>query len=502
MSYTFTRPMVQCLFCKGGTGSINRALPLQKLYAYAVRRRFGSTPIRLEGNSEQQWPTQNTRHPMHSNLLSESLRVLDMDQRCRVGVQVRDDLKALIVTGKQATSTFPYTFLRDLCSCPHCIDPSTTQKQFQSSDIPENITIKAVRIDEQGCHLYWDHDIDGYGEDHVTNFSCNWLSNQADSMGLEEKPNGLPNESPWGKDAISVFPKLGENFSCGLEYSDICQEDSSLLTALRHLKEYGLVFIHNVPDSPNSIEVITSRIGGLRHTFYGKTWDVKSKPNAENVAYTNKHLGLHMDLLYMADPPGLQLLHCLRSSCNGGESIFSDALNAAVILRWSRIELFKSLLQFPVSYRYFNGDQRYHYTRPTIELDNFPTFETGDLLVTDHYAQIHSKIKHVNWSPPFQAPFTPRRAFPSTFSESFRLYLAAAREFDKIVNSPDMVLEKRLEPGQCVIFNNRRVLHARKAFDTNSGERWLKGGYVDTDVWMSKLRSLSRDTFDPTWKTH
>lgn len=44
-----------------------------------------------------------------------------------------------------------------------------------------------------------------------------------------------------------------------------------------------------------------------------------------------------------------------------------------------------------------------------------------------------------------------------------------------------MRFEETLKEGECVVFNNRRVLHARRAFDTESGERWLKGTYVDWD---------------------
>jgi hypothetical protein len=48
-----------------------------------------------------------------------------------------------------------------------------------------------------------------------------------------------------------------------------------------------------------------------------------------------------------------------------------------------------------------------------------------------------------------------------------------------------------MQEGECVIFNNRRVLHGRKAFDAEGGERWLKGAYVDTDVLMSRWRVLN-----------
>lgn len=51
--------------------------------------------------------------------------------------------------------------------------------------------------------------------------------------------------------------------------------------------------------------------------------------------------------------------------------------------------------------------------------------------------------------------------------------------------------EHRLAEGELVIFDNRRVAHARTAFEAGIGERWLKGAYVDGDVWVSRWRGLS-----------
>ena len=49
-----------------------------------------------------------------------------------------------------------------------------------------------------------------------------------------------------------------------------------------------------------------------------------------------------------------------------------------------------------------------------------------------------------------------------------------------------------------MIFDNRRVLHARRAFDATKGERWLKGAYVDDDVFFSRLRVLG-ERFEGKW---
>ena len=50
-----------------------------------------------------------------------------------------------------------------------------------------------------------------------------------------------------------------------------------------------------------------------------------------------------------------------------------------------------------------------------------------------------------------------------------------------------------MKPGECVLFDNRRVLHARKAFEVADAgkERWLRGAYLDKDPFVSKLRVLA-----------
>ncbi|RYO29518.1 hypothetical protein AA0113_g12028, partial [Alternaria arborescens] len=105
-------------------------------------------------------------------------------------------------------------------------------------------------------------------------------------------------------------------------------------------------------------------------------------------------------------------------------------------------------------------------------------------------------IRRINWSPPFQAPFEAR--IGSGNSTSLRSFIAASHAYEKLLSAEENLYEYRLNEGECVIFDNRRVLHARKAFDASKGERWLKGAYVDDDVFFSKLRVLE-EKFEGKW---
>ncbi len=47
----------------------------------------------------------------------------------------------------------------------------------------------------------------------------------------------------------------------------------------------------------------------------------------------------------------------------------------------------------------------------------------------------------------------------------------------------------RLHPGDCLIFDNTRILHGRTAF-TGAGQRLLQGCYADLDGLASSLAVL------------
>jgi gamma-butyrobetaine dioxygenase len=180
-----------------------------------------------------------------------------------------------------------------------------------------------------------------------------------------------------------------------------------------------------------------------------------------------------MDLLYFESPPGLQFLHCVRNSATGGESVFVDSFRAATLVRANSDMLFRTLVNFPVTYRYRNDGQHYSFTRPHVVLD---TYGGAD------------RIAHVNWAPPFQGPF---EIDIGRDGGVLRQYLSAVKQFASYLDDPASQFELKLSQGECVIFMNRRVLHSRRAFDQNSGERWLKGTYVDIDAFDSKYRTLS-----------
>jgi alpha-ketoglutarate-dependent taurine dioxygenase len=250
-----------------------------------------------------------------------------------------------------------------------------------------------------------------------------------------------------------------------IEYEEYMQDGSVFWSAIRDLARWGVVFLKNVPCEEDSIVKIATRIANIRETFYGRTFDVKAKPRAENVAYTSGYLGLHQDLLYLEPPPHIQVLHCMENSCQGGESLFSDGDRIARMLWQLRDQHpVRSLVDVPVPYAYDRNGYRYRQERP--------------MLVGETGLDGIQVFRNFFWSPPFQGVFDKPVDMTS--------WIEAAKIFESLVNAEDAVYKTKMEPGDAVFFDNLRVLHGRTAFDAEGGgSRWLRGTYIDAQDFFS-----------------
>ena len=395
---------------------------------------------------------------------------------------VQDLLEANAAVSYGKWQDYHPVLLRDSCTCASCVDPFSKQKNFQTTDIPENIEAIAVETNTDGSiQLHWMNDIPGWKRSHVTTLSADFEKRISSPETALQAHYNLKKRIYWDKTKIT---KAFRYFT----YEDYMKNDNALFSLLRMLNIYGLVILRGVPDTEIAVADIANRIGTIRDTFYGRTWDVKSKPKAKNVAYTAQYLGLHMDLLYMTTPPGFQFLHCLKNSCKGGSSLFSDSWKAAA--KDLSSEDREILTQFEIPYHYENAGEHYYFRHPVIEMG----LESG----SKRDPKDAAGIRQVNYSPPFQDMHHPRGHDIVENTQLFGKAMGALRKFATAVESEENLFEYRLQEGECVIFNNRRVLHGRRQFDASGGERWLKGTYIDTDVLMSRFRVLSEQAEQPS----
>ncbi|EME87684.1 uncharacterized protein MYCFIDRAFT_98155, partial [Pseudocercospora fijiensis CIRAD86] len=370
--------------------------------------------------------------------------------------------------------------LRDLCQCSKCVDSSTRQKLFSTPDIPSDIKAKEITHDSGNVSIKWQNDAPGYAEDHVTTLPLEGLRRLCSRGKMTPEPAPIP-RTYWNTQAYT-------SETSDFDYEDYMSSDSTLYSAARQLHTHGLLFMTNVPEDEESVVRVAERIGPLKTTFYGKTWDVRSVPEAKNVAYTAQNLGFHMDLMYMKQPPHLQLLHCIRSSSAGGASLFTDSFLAARDLSEADFHAYAGLSSQTVEFHYDHPDHYYHQSRRVIE--EYPALENLQTLTPMDF------LESVAWSPPFQGPFKLQSDL-SLHTFNLQTGQLPAKKFNDLIHRPEVIYERLMKPGECVIFDNRRVLHARKAFEVGDAgkERWLRGAYVDKDPFVSKLKIL-RDRFE------
>ena len=379
-------------------------------------------------------------------------------------------------------------YLRDSCSCPRCVNPSTRQKLFETSELSPYTAVRDFQwLPDGSLEISWENDINGL-RDHQSTFSKAFLEQSQSSEHRVRASGNLWEPVTWNKSMLE-----NEIEALTFQYDDYMTHDKVLQQLVNQLHVFGLAFVKSVPGDPDVLKPLAHRIGPLKQTFYGETFDVKSEPSPINVAYTADELDFHMDLLYLTDPPSIQMLHCIKQSVQGGESRFVDGVRVFTTFQEKHPHLIQPLVEFPVTYRYKNNGHWFQKTR---------TFLEGGIL-TGPESTSKSQLKFnypgdyesLNWSPPFQGPFEQVEPLNLNGSSiSFRDYVKAANTFKQLLADEHAIYEAKLEEGTCVIFNNRRVLHARRPFQTNGSARWLKGCYVDGDYLRDRYRVLSAAT--------
>jgi gamma-butyrobetaine dioxygenase len=235
---------------------------------------------------------------------------------------------------------------------------------------------------------------------------------------------------------------------------------------LTHLVVDGLIVVEDLPCATDQVLELANLAGYARPTNFGLTFDVESKPDPTNTAYTTIGLELHSDLPNYATPPDYQLLHALANDAVGGDSTMADGFAVAEQLRAQDPSAFEILSTWPVAFRFHDETDDVRFSAPTLELD-------GDRVV---------RVRFNNWIRDLDPALSGRDGL-----RFYDAYLA----FWRLLREPANITRLRLNTGDALCFDNRRMLHGRTAFDPNTGHRHLQGCYIDHDMVLSRLRKLA-----------
>ncbi|XP_041369464.1 gamma-butyrobetaine dioxygenase-like [Gigantopelta aegis] len=375
-------------------------------------------------------------------------------------VQISPDNRYLAVrwtNGKQ--SQYHSVWLRHNCHCDDCKQKDSGQKIFDVASIPTVVHLHQVTVKGNTLHLIWGGECEHRGE---VPASLLWQCDYSQEALNRRYQDTRLDENCWTK-------KIPEMY-----FEEIINSDKGLLSFLTNINVYGLCLLKKVPLKEDKVTQVAKRIWPyIENTIYGEIFEVVAAPKPINVAYSDVHLDLHMDLVYYESPPGLQLLHAVRfDDCVvGGESTFLDVFQVAQQFKVTHPEEFRSLVQIPASF------QKIHYDR---ELPVHLTRQQPHIVLNHN-----EEIVRVNWAPAFEAPLTVNEENVETYYKAYGAFARAVRD------SPNL-LTMRMKPGDMTVFNNRRMLHGREQFKLNGGVRFLKGAYVHTDHFKIRLQTLSR----------
>ena len=340
---------------------------------------------------------------------------------------------------------FHAIWLRDNSPSPSARDPRNGQRLFNITDLAPDTTIASAVLENKNLMLEFAPD------GHQARFDGDWLlAHCCSATKISDAPK------LWGAELKADLPT-----AC---YDDVAADDQARASWLAHIRDLGVATLTGVPAEPGIVCRVVDLFGFVRETNYGRLFDVRVEPQPTNLAYTGLGLSCHTDNPYRDPVPGLQLLHCLTSENDGGESIVVDGFKAATLLRDEAPVDFALLTRHAVPFRFQSADAVLEARAPMIRLD-----DRGRIAEIRYN---NRSIGSVDLDPDIMADF-------------YRAY----RRFAELLQRPELEVGFKLGPGDLFMVDNRRVLHGRKTVGA-SGRRHLQGCYADKDSLLSTLRLL------------
>ncbi|MAU47409.1 MAG: gamma-butyrobetaine,2-oxoglutarate dioxygenase [Yangia sp.] len=354
-------------------------------------------------------------------------------------------LKLLLSDGK--SHYFNYHWLRD--NCPSSFSSTTRERSFDIFHLDAAPKAKTAEVTGDVLEIAWD------SEDHVTRFPLAWLEayktpqRRADPADLAREAwygDHYPNVPRFSQPALKADPELRAKW-------------------IEAMLVKGFVILTDMPDSDEGLTETAEMIGRVRPTFFGDYFDVKTHINPTNTAYTASALELHTDTPAEEHAPGVQFLHCRANTVEGGYSLYADGVAVANDFRARDPEGFKLLAETKVPFFCEHDTYDMRSRQTIIELDQHG--EVSGLTISQHMLDISDLDQELldRWYPAFC-------------------------RFGKMLQEEKYMMTFLMKAGECMVFDNHRIVHGRAAYTAESGDRYLRGTYTDRAEMRSTYRAL------------
>ncbi|MGI9507786.1 MAG: 2-trimethylaminoethylphosphonate dioxygenase [Geminicoccaceae bacterium] len=349
---------------------------------------------------------------------------------------------------------FHAIWLRDNALDEATRSPSNGQRLITLGDIPEDTRIADLDVVDGALDVVF------APEGKKVRFSAAWLEDHC-----YDSRNGVI--APRLREGIETFDGTLDAATLSADFQTVSDQPSALCTWLGHISRFGFAKLTGGPVESGALMKVAALFGYVRETNYGKWFEVRTEVNPSNLAFTGLGLQAHTDNPYRDPVPTLQILYCLDNSAEGGDSQVVDGFKAALRLRDDDPQGFDLLSGHSARFDYRGaGDVHLRAKKPMIELG-----PDGEL--------IGVRFNNRSTAPITDVPY-----------DDMPGYYAAYRRFGEIIDDPAMAVRFKLEPGECFIVDNTRVLHGRTGYAGQEGSRWLQGCYADKDGLLSTLAVL------------
>ncbi len=333
-------------------------------------------------------------------------------------------------------------WLRERLSGDEFVDPNNLQRLYEPSLLDENLLIDDYIVEDKFLSISFSDGVKG-------KISVEELYKEINSI------DAVPEKKIWEKnDKLQLF-----------DNNKIYQDKNNLIEMLESFYEYGYVIIENTRAEENEVINFAEKLGPVRTTNWGKLFNVVSKPNPNDLAYTALELKSHSDNPYRKPVPGIQLLHCIANESTGGDSSLVDGFSVSQYLKENHHDFYEILTQTNVNFKFTDVDVILENKSKLIELDSDGNFK--------------------------QISFSGRLDYvPLLNDKNLEIFYKARKCMYELCNSDQFKIKFRLSKGMIAMFDNLRTLHGRTKFDPNTGFRHLQGCYIDHDATEGKLRRL------------
>ena len=374
-------------------------------------------------------------------------------------LEILPDRRVALNWADGGTSRFHFVWLRQ-----QHYHPATgradmvAETPFRLPDEPATLEAESCRVEDGCLVIRWAND------GAVTSHDISWLRQNA-----YDRDSRLARKArlrTWTAQEALEFPWF--------DWEKLIQDEEALFDFQASLRDLGFARVRGAPLNDNEAARLAGKLGALRNSDFGTVAMIESRPPDKAGRYANLgaggvvRLAPHTDEGWRYAPPGISFHLALETAPGeGGESLLHDGLLAAERLRRNDADAFDFLARVP-----------FRFSAQRNPLERFVA--RGRMIVTDQDGDVMG------------IRFSDRTLGVQDLDETMiEAAYRALRAFARELYSDDLVYRHKLRLGECHVFDNHRVLHARTSFDPATGPRRIVQCSVDREEFHNTYRILA-----------